>query len=202
MARSAKDGAGRPGRWRRAVWGTAGFLWLLVLVANQAAAGVNLVDVSVILLIPTGLYELALALGARSAVYRAAVGIALAAASLLVLVNGAVGIIGSENQSANQLYAGVLVVGITVGAIARFRPHGMTIALFATALAQLSVPVLALVIWQSQLSWGGAGMPGVLVLNAFFATLFLASALLFRSAARRDPNEARPDKDLLLTRQT
>ncbi len=190
MARSTENSGGRRGRWRKAVWGTAAFLWLLIMVAIQVTAGLNLaltVAVSVILLIPAGIYELALALRPRSTVYRAAVGVALAAAFLLVWVNGAVGIIGSENQPANQMYAGVLLVGIIGAAIARFRPHRMAIALFATALAQLSVPVIALMIWRSQLSWGGAGMLGVFVMNAFFATLFVGSALLFRRAAHGRP---------------
>ena len=185
MERTTNGVGGRHGPWRKAVWGTAGFLWLLILVAIQVTAGLNLVltlAVSVILLIPAGTYELALALRRRSTAYRAAVGLALAAAFLLVWINGAVGIIGSENQPANRMYAGVLLVGIIGAAIARFRPDRMAIALFATALAQLSVPVLALFIWRSQLSWGGAGMLGVFVINAVFATLVLGSAWLFRRA--------------------
>jgi len=164
----------------------AGFLWLLILVAIQATAGLSLVltvAVGIILLIPGGIYELALALRQRSAAYRAAVGIALTAAFLLVWVNGAVGIIGSENQPANRMYGGVFLVGIMGAALARFRADRMAMALFATALAQLSVPVIALMTWRSELSWGGAGMLGVFLLNAFFAALFLGSALLFRLSA-------------------
>lgn len=190
MARNTEDGDPQRGRWRKAVWGTAALLWLLIMVAIQVTEGLNLavgVAVSVIVLTPAGLYELALALRTRSAAYRAAVAVALAAAFLLGWVNGAVGIIGSENQLANQMYAGVVLVGIIGAAIARFRPRGMAITLLATALAQLSVPVIALTIWQSQLSWGGAGMFGVFVMNAFFATLFAGSALLFRRAARGRP---------------
>lgn len=190
MPSSAKDGGGTRGRWRKAVWGTAAFLWLLIMVAIQVNAGVNLaltVAVSVIVLVVAGTYELTLALRPRSGVYRAAVAVALAAAFFLVWVNGAVGIIGSENQPANQMYAGVLLVGIIGAVIARFRPHRMAIAMFATALAQLSVPVIALLIWRYQLSWGGAGMLGVFVMNAFFATLFVGSALLFRQAPHARP---------------
>lgn len=190
MAGDTENGGGQRGRWRKAVWGTAAFLWLLVIVAIQVTAGLNLaltVAVSVILLIPAGIYELTLALRTHSTAYRAAVGVALVAAFLLLWVNGAVGIIGSENQPANQMYAGMLLVGIIGAAIARFRPHRMAIVLFATALAQMSVPVIALMIWQSQLGWGGAGMFGVFVMNALFATLFVGSALLFRHAAHARP---------------
>ena len=190
MARSTENGGGRHGRWRKAVWGAAAFLWVLIMVAIQVTEGLNLaltVAVSVIVLMPAGTYELVLALRTRSTAYRAAVGVALAAAFLLAWVNGAVGIIGSENQPANQMYGGVLLVGIIGAAMARFRPQRMATVLFATALVQLSVPVIALMIWQSQLSWGAAGMFGVFVMNAFFATLFVGSALLFRRAAHGGP---------------
>ena len=52
--------------------------------------------------------------------YRVAVGVALAAAFILIWVNGAVGIIGDPNNDANMMYFGVLAIG-TIGAfIARF----------------------------------------------------------------------------------
>jgi hypothetical protein len=58
--------------------------------------------------------------------------------------------------------------------------------LFAAALVQMSVPVIALIVWP-QISWGGAGLVGVFVLNAFFAVLFVVSGLLFRRAAGNQP---------------
>jgi hypothetical protein len=42
------------------------------------------------------------------------------------------------------MYIGVLAVGIIGAIVARFRPHGMARALFATALAQALVAVIAL----------------------------------------------------------
>jgi hypothetical protein len=113
--------------------------------------------------------------------YRAAVAVALAAALLLVWVTGAVGIIGSEDNNANTMYFGVLAVGIVGAIVARLRPHEMARALFATALAQASVAVIALIF--------GLGLPWsppleILALNGFFVGLFVGSALLFRYAAR------------------
>ena len=131
------------------------------------------------LLFGTGLaYELVARKGSTVA-YRAAVGVALAAAFLLIWVNGAVDIIGSENNDANMMYFWVLAVGFIGALIARFQPRGMVRALFATALAQMLVPVIALINWQPA-SWGAAGVFGVFVLNAFFVMLFVVSALLFR----------------------
>lgn len=116
---------------------------------------------------------------------RAAACIAVMAALMLIWMNLAVGIIGSENNPANLMYAGVVAVEITGIAVARLRPRGMAYALFATAVAQMLVAVIALV--------GGLGAaqppgrPGILILNGFFVTLFAASAWLFRRAARTQP---------------
>ena len=123
--------------------------------------------------------------------YKSAIGLALATPFLLVWVNGAVGIIGNEGNQANLMYFGVIAVGIIGAFIARLEPRGMARALFVTALAQMLVPVIALMIWPPQItSWGAAGVVGVFVLNAFFATLFLGSAWLFRIAAREQPPAA------------
>jgi hypothetical protein len=115
--------------------------------------------------------------------YRAAVGVALAAAFLLVWISLAVGIIGTEDDLANLMYVGVLAVGIIGAIIARFRPHGMARALFATALAQAWVAVIALIFGLG--SGSPPGVLGILILNGFFVALFLGSAWLFRNAAQR-----------------
>jgi hypothetical protein len=113
--------------------------------------------------------------------YRAAVGVALAAAFILVWLSLGVGIIGADGDPANMMYFGVIAVG-TIGAIiARLRPHGMARALFATALAQALVAGIAL-IFRLGLPWSGPAE--ILVLNGFFVALFVGSALLFRNAGR------------------
>lgn len=109
--------------------------------------------------------------------YRSAVGIALAAAFILVWVNGAVGVIGDAGDDANLMYVGVLAVGIVGAVVARFRPRGMARALYATALAQALVAVIALI--------AGLGPTGpIWILTGLFAALWLVSAWLFRHAAR------------------
>jgi hypothetical protein len=127
---------------------------------------------------------------ARNA-YRAAVGVALAAAFILVWLNLAVGVIGTEDDLANLMYVGVLAVGIIGAIVARFRPHGMVRALFATALAQALVAVIALIFGLGR-PWSGPGE--LLALNGFFVALFVGSALLFRYAAREQtPAGAGPE---------
>jgi hypothetical protein len=118
--------------------------------------------------------------------YRAAAGVAFAAALILVWMNLAVGLIGSEDNLANSMYVGVLAVGIIGAIVARLRPHGMARALFATALAQALVPVIALIIFKPQVTSVEAflGMLGVFGVNGFFVALFVGSALLFRYAGR------------------
>jgi hypothetical protein len=141
--------------------------------ADFACAGALVVGVGVT-------YELAARMTGNSA-YRAAVGVALAAAFILVWLNGAVGIIGNEANPANFMYGGVLAVGIIGAAIARFQPHGMARALVATALAQALVAVIAIV---RRLGFPASGPLELLALNGFFVALWLISAWLFRKAAQ------------------
>jgi hypothetical protein len=192
MAGNTENDGGRRGGWRKVVWGTAAFLWLLLLVAMLFTTEVNLVETvayGVILLAAAGTFELALALRTRNSAYRIASCVALAAAFVLGWVNGAVGIIGNEGQPANLMYSGLIAVGLIGALVARFRPRGLSRVLIVVALAQALVPVIALIMWP-QVSWGAAGMLGVFVLNAFFVMLFAGSALLFRRAANVRPELA------------
>ncbi|MBI5060492.1 hypothetical protein HZB60_12015 [candidate division KSB1 bacterium] len=165
------------------------FLLLIPLVAMQSTDEVawTLFDFVVmgVLLLGTGLlYELAARKTGNSA-YRTGVGVAVVTAFILVWMNLAVGIIGSEDNPANVLYGGVLLVGFSGAVVARFQPRGMARALFATALAQALVPVIALMIWRPSLE-DTPGIVGVFILNGFFVMLFVGSALLFRRANATD----------------
>ena len=116
--------------------------------------------------------------------HRAAFGLALVAALLLVWANGAVGLIGDEGNPTNLMYIAVLAVGIVGAIIARFQPRGMARSLFATAIAQALVAVIALIF--------GLGSPvtgprEILVANGIFVALFVGSAWLFLEAARGGP---------------
>jgi hypothetical protein len=108
--------------------------------------------------------------------YRVAVGLAAAAALLLLWMQGAV---ATEDDSPGLLFFGVLLVAISGAVLARFRPQGMARALFATALAQAVAAVIAMIAWEQVLE--------ISILTAFFLTLWIGSALLFRRAARVSP---------------
>lgn len=116
------------------------------------------------------------------AAYRAAFGVALAAAFLLIWINAAVGIIGNEDNDANAMYFSVLAIVVVGGIAARLQPEGMVVTLIATAIAQAAVTAVAIV------NGYGASAPmwpnDVLILNGFFVTLWLLSAWLFLKAAR------------------
>jgi len=133
------------------------------------------------LIFGTGLaYVLAARKGSGIA-YRVALGMALLAMFLLVWMNLAVGIIGSEGNPANLMYAGVLLVGIAGALIARFKPRGMARAMSAAALAQALIAAVALIAkWGQPLS----GPLETLLLNGIFFAMFAGSAWLFRRAAR------------------
>ena len=116
--------------------------------------------------------------------YRAAVGVAVVTVVLLVWINGAVGIVG--DGPVNLMYFGVLAIGLVSAFIARFKPHGMARALFAMALAQFLVPVIALIFWPPPVISWAPGVVQVFGLNAIFAMLWIGSALLFRRASATD----------------
>ncbi len=69
-----------------------------------------------------------------------------------------------------------------LGRIRSNLPDGMARALFAMALAQALVAMIALIARMYQYPGGSA--VEILGLNGFFVGLFVGSALLFRNAAR------------------
>lgn len=119
----------------------------------------------------------------ESGTYRIAVGIAVVTAVALVWINGAVGIIGSEDNPANLMYFGVLATGFIGAVISRLQPQKMAWTLFVMAVLQMLVPTIALIIALPQLTAEPPGIVRVFFLNAFFAMAWTTSGLLFRQAA-------------------
>jgi hypothetical protein len=146
------------------VWGVADFIVMWALIAGVILA-----------------YKLATR-RAVSGVYRAAAGLALTAGLLLIWVNGAVGLIGSEDNPANGMYGGVLLVGLIGAVMARLEPLGMAVTLFAMAVAQFMVPVVALMVWPGDFS---PGVFAVFGLNGFFVLACMVSGMLFWRVGRK-----------------
>ena len=194
MPEYTEGGAGLGRRLRIAGRGAAATLVLLPALAMQVTDQVNwsIGDFVLAGALVAGVgatFEVAARMTSDRS-YRAAVAVALAAGFLLIWLNGAVGIIGSEDNPANLMFGGVLAVAIVGAVFARFQPGGMARAMIAAAIAQMLVAVIALV--------AGLGLPAsgpleVLSLNAGFAVLWLTAGWLFRRTVRAG-NSARAAK--------
>ena len=186
---SGYEGERSENRWRTAFWIGAAGLLLLPLIAMQFTDEVawDAADFAVFgaLLIGAGVaYQIATRKTGSTA-YKIAAGLAALAAFFLVWINGAVGIIGNEGNDANLMYYGVLVVGLIGVLIARFEPHGMARAMYATAGAQALVFLIALVA-----GWGFTGP-----ITVVFVAMWLISARLFGRAVLEDFTGGDPISD-------
>jgi hypothetical protein len=187
MAKNPEDDRGqRVSLWSVAIWTAPAAMLLVPLVAMQFSTDVrwtrfDFIVAGLLLYGAVFTYEL-ITRRTASGPYRAAGGVAVMAGLMLVWVNLAVGMIGSENDPANLMFGGVLAIGIIGAIVARFEPAGMARALVATALAQAAVAVIALVN-----RWGSTGPSwprDILGTTALFAVLWVISAALFQKAAR------------------
>ena len=180
-AHTKSPGSPRWIAWRIAMWGTAGCLLLLPLVAMLffPAWGVNwtagdFLVMGALLSACCGTVELGARLSGNPW-YRAGFAVAVLAGFLLIWVSLAVGIIDEAHERANLMFVGVLATAIVGALLARFRPEGMARTLVATAVAQVLVGVIALV--------GSMGYEAI-AFGGFLAALWLLSAWLFRNSRR------------------
>src|SRR6478735_4825383 len=171
---------------RIARWTVAATLLLIPALAMQVSDewnwGVGDFMFAGVMIVGTALlYEWA-AKRSVSWAYKAGVALALSAAFLLVWIDLAVGIVGSEDDPHNVAYFAEVEVALATAFAAGARAAGLARAMFATAGFQLLVTVLACYDgWGRNETPGSAGLLG---LNAGFALLWLASAALFRRAAK------------------
>lgn len=176
--------AARSGWWRWLGWGAAAALLVTPLVAMQFTpevdwtlgdflfAGIMFSAVGIVM-------ELAVR-ASHSIAYRAGAGFALASAFFLIWVNLAVGIIGDEDNPANLMFFGVVLIGIVGAIVARFRPRGMAVAMSVAAGAELLVDIVT---FAFGLAKPPPPLPAQALLIALFAAPMLVSASLFRKAA-------------------
>ena len=141
-------------------WGWRGFMVVGAFVFGAALA-----------------YELAVK-GASNSSYRFAMGLAVATTLVLSWMNF---VLAVDVNLGNFMYLGVVVVGLLGAAIARLRPRGMTLALATMSIAQLLVPLIAMVLRKTGVT-PEAVVP-VIRLNGAFILVFAISAFLFRRAA-------------------
>ena len=180
MAESIENGVrGGGSLWRVAAWGFAALILLLPLVAMQFTSEVNwdwkdFVFAGVLIGSVGLVYEVTVRM-TRSWSYRAAVAVALAAGFLIIWVNGAVGMIGDEDNPYNLLFIGVIAMALVGAIVARFRAGGLALAMTVAAVMHFGVAVGGMF---SDLRGG--------IFSAGFACVWLLSAALFFHAAR-DP---------------
>ncbi len=177
---------------RRSLWKSPAIITALILLipllGNYFVAGWNW-ELRGFLLVGTILFGIGLTYqlvtrNVDTSAYRAAVGVALVAAFLVVWINFVQA--ADDVNPAAMMYLVTPLVGIIGAVIARFRPdgpEGMARALFATALAQALILAIVLMRNPPVTSWTAAVARGF-GLNAFFVVLFVGSALLFRTAFR------------------
>ena len=183
MTANADNSSGRRwSPWKMAAWAAPALLMLTMWIAMQLTDEVDwsandFVFAGVVLYGPLAAYEMVVRM-TDNTWYRAGAAFALASAVMLVWGNGALGITDTD---ADGWYLGVLAVGVISAFIARFRAHGMALAMFAMALTMALVSVSALV----------AGMIGpnnsaiqIMGITGFYVAMFAGSAVLFREAAR------------------
>jgi hypothetical protein len=169
-------------RWRLALWGSALLALSLPFLAMQVGnadvnwSGFDFAVFGVMLAVACGGVELAVRLSRHShdrGRYRLAAILTIGGGFLMVWANLAVGIIGNENNPQNQLFFGILAIGVIGAILTRFSAQGLAQTLRVMAGAQL---LIGLVAWA--LGW--AFLP---VFTLFYVGLWLTAAHLFRKAA-------------------
>lgn len=178
MAKEAESTGGRGGiPWRLVGWSIPALLLLLPLVAMQFTNEVNWTAsdfvFACVLFGSVGLAFELIVRTSRSLAYRSGAALAVVTAFLTVWVNGAVGMIGSEDNPHNLLFGGVLAIALIGAVVARFQGAGMALAMLAAAIAQAALAALGL----------SADMRGA-VFSMAFAVPWLLAAALFWNAAR------------------
>ena len=177
---------GRFGVIRIILWGAVAFLLILPAVAMRFTDEVDWTAsdfvFAAVMFGGTGLLLELTVRASPSWSYRGGVALALAATFLLIWVNGAVGIIGDEDNPQNGIYLAEILVALAGALAVRFRAQGMALAMAAASLTQTGIALYVLAA-----GWGANEPPGafgVLVINTFFAFLWALSAALFWNAAR------------------
>ncbi len=115
--------------------------------------------------------------------YRLAIALTLATLLFLVWAIGALGIIGDGTKH-DRMYLAVFAVLVVGSILARLRPHGMALVALAAALAHALIGFIAIAAGLQDVA--GASIAEILGLNAMYAALFGASALLFWRASTPD----------------
>lgn len=116
-------------------------------------------------------------------------GLVVLATFLLIWVNGAVGIIGSPDNPANLMFAGIIMIVAGGALISRFNSRGLALTCLTAAAAHVVIALTALI---TQAGSGSDIWPvDALGASAIFILIWLSAAGLFwRSGASNSINTA------------
>ena len=172
---TARSGQG----WRMAGWGAAVALLAVPFVAMRFTDEVRWTGSDFIFAgILFGTVGLVIELAVRRSsdwAYRGGAIAAVFAAFLIVWANGAVGMIGNEDNPYNLLFGLPILIALLGSIAARFRARGMSLAMLGAAAVHVAVAL------------GGLGQDtrGV-VFSLLLSSFWLAAAACLRGAAKRD----------------
>lgn len=177
MAKEAEKTGRRNIQWRVIGWSIPTMLLLLPLVAMRFTDEVNwtLSDFlfAGLLFGSVGLAFEFIARRSGSLAFRSGAAVAVIAGFLTIWVNAAVGMIGDEDNALNLMFAGVLAVAFLGAGVVKFQAERMAVVMTIAGAAQF---VASAVGAFTDLRGG--------IFSAFFAGLWLLSAMLFTKAAR------------------
>lgn len=178
MAVNVQKADDRLWNWfRSAMWAGAAFLLLLPAVAMRFADEVNwtgsdFIFAAVLLFGSAGIIDL-VARANASLTYRAGMVVAVGTIFLTIWANGAVGMIGNEDNPYNLWFGAVILLALIGAGAARLHAGGLALVMALAAGVQALVGALGM---AADLRGG--------IFSTAFAGLWILSAVLFRKAAR------------------
>lgn len=120
-------------------------------------------------------------------IYRFAAMVAIGTAFLITWANGAVGIIGSEENRINLIYFVIILMGFLGATISNFETRGIAFSLFGMAFTQMMIAVLLILSANSI----APNMTFKLIifflaLHGFFAGAYALSGFLFLYISKKN----------------
>jgi hypothetical protein len=164
--------------WRKLVWGTALVLMVLPVLAKLWLPDFgwspgDFVAAAVMLGGGALAFEVAMWMARGNTAYLLAAAMGIGACFLLVWINGAVGMIGNEDNPANLGFLAIVAIAILGTLAARARAAGMAVAMTVCGAAQLAMAGYAF--WLSSIEG--------IVASIVFVGIWFTAAHLFRVAA-------------------
>jgi len=175
------DGGNSGMSWRLIGWAIPVLLLSLPLILGAPWSLGDYIFAGTAFAIVGATFELVVR-SSRNKWHRAGSAMALLTSLLLLWVNGAVGIIGNEDNPANLMFVVVILMALAGSIAAKFESAGMARAMTVAAIAQAMIAVGALAYGLGSME--PPGLLGVVIIILGFGGMWLIAAGLFAQAAR------------------